>query len=851
MKRFDQQAIKERMLAGLRVNLDWSIISENSEVDALLSEIADSEAELARYIEYLFNETKWENALNQTSLTHLGSLIGRKANRNKSAIGFVIVSATDPNGVDRLANLGKYFFNIDTYSDYDDLEQNNNTTLIYKKALTPWMASKNYKVPKGSRVLTSSGIEFLTTKTVESRALNEPFSRITADSTKLSNFYVKGGWDGIKYLKIPVIQGKIKKVDFGKVTSARFESFKINSTKVENASNSISETYLKFIVTQSNGDVEEWAQVQNIYLADAYDKVFESYTSDDGKSTIFRVGNGITGALLPENSTLTIQYLESEGAAGNVEEKYSLVNLIFPENETIIDPRTNSISNFLSVTNITPIGGGCDAEDEDSYREDAPVSYLEHYALGTIKSYEEYIRKNSPTNLSHLRVYSENETNSVYTEDDSLIENVADSFKETLNKTCITAINSEGEALSDPDDELINPLVLSLQKQKATTDSFKYVAPNFLDFRVSTNITTVDNTISTSEITDTIKTLIGSKYSIDNTEFYNSIQKSEMIKLIKAMTFTKKVSLKLEAKATVSMDKDSLNLYTYKNSYGNTISAVAIPFKFSSIFGRNSYKQGFKNYLYNSKYLLRVDLAFKNDSSKIADNRTFFLLDKRNKTSEASNSTLEEAKSLYVSKPPLIISSIETPYGTLNMFDETKETFNDRCVRIAQFPYITDNITDEYWEQLESFNSSPSENRPYVVDTEGKNQSYLASAVTSSLAVVPEGGTGTYVYKKNSNYIDGLNIFFEENYEDYTSDSFSFGLIFLPLDYLGFTSSLSKLTTDTEKLILLSQLLSSYVNLSVTAEPLLEDIEPYNENDFLSIRDLDSDIIVSREIEVN
>ena len=42
----------------------------------------------------------------------------------------------------------------------------------------------------------------------------------------------------------------------------------------------------------------------------------------------------------------------------------------------MIDPRTNMESTFLSCLNTVPIMGGQDIENEDTYRENAPLSYL-------------------------------------------------------------------------------------------------------------------------------------------------------------------------------------------------------------------------------------------------------------------------------------------------------------------------------------------------------------------------------------------------------------------------------------------------------------------------------------------
>jgi hypothetical protein len=99
-------------------------------------------------------------------------------------------------------------------------------------------------------------------------------------------------------LKIPVIQGKQAFVNFGMATGARFESFKIESTTVEAAVNSISRDY--FIVKviprgKEEKDAEIWQEIANIYLAGPYDKVFETKLSNSGDGVLLKFGDDITG----------------------------------------------------------------------------------------------------------------------------------------------------------------------------------------------------------------------------------------------------------------------------------------------------------------------------------------------------------------------------------------------------------------------------------------------------------------------------------------------------------------------------------------------------------------------------
>jgi hypothetical protein len=39
----------------------------------------------------------------------------------------------------------------------------------------------------------------------------------------MADFIAAGGWNGIKYVKVPIIQGELKTIEFGYATGARFE----------------------------------------------------------------------------------------------------------------------------------------------------------------------------------------------------------------------------------------------------------------------------------------------------------------------------------------------------------------------------------------------------------------------------------------------------------------------------------------------------------------------------------------------------------------------------------------------------------------------------------------------------
>ena len=826
----------------MRINQNWANISDDGTISSVLDVASEGFAEGGRYIEYALNEKKWTHATNMSSLVAQGDLICRKKQLSRSSMGYVLVSHTDEDGSDRLANLGKYFFDVDDASNYDDLTKAQSSTMQEEKALVPWTSDDIYTVPKGTVFSTTSGISFISTSAVKSRTLKERWSDIQADKDKLTAFYKAGGWEGIKYLKVPVIQGILKTVNLGAVSSEKYETFKVGVANVENAVNTISSKYLRFMVTLSTGEIEDWAQVRKIDLAGPYDKVFEMVPQADD-TILLKVGNGTSGKLLPAGSTVALQYLETAGEAGNVPVKYQVSSMTFPAGYPMVDPRTNTSRAFLSCTNVTPILGGQSSEDEESYRQNAPRSYLTSYAIATANAYEEQIKRVSPISILKLKVFPANsaelESSSVSSDEDAQVLNEVSTIKNVLN---VTAISSTGQVIDNPQTAFINPILQAIGSIKGPNDSLAYAKPNLIKMAVNLKVKTDNLTVSDSEIGESVTDGITQKYGIYNTDFRSPLRSSVIISKAKSFDFSTSVDLLLEAIATTKYDEISLQVTS-----GNA-NVVAIPFSFDKVFAVDQNKRGFKNYKQSTPYLLKAQVSWKNDVTKVGKNRTLFLYDERNRM--PSPGTLESAKvdqSLSVYTSDVIINSADLGQSVF-FYDETKENFPERYVRVAQFPYISDITFDTFMVKAKSFANSPVEIRPYSVDSSGKNQVFLTENVATSLQVTTTGD-GTVCYKKDDRYIDFVDVIFKENYDNYTSTDYSTGFILLPLSYFEFDASLAVATSVAKKTELLRQLVKNFVNVKVYARPLVDDIEPENWVDFVSVDE--DDITVERENIVN
>ena len=863
-KRFTYDAIKSRLKERMVMNSDSATILDDGAFTNLMDVISEGLSEIARYVEYRSLENKWNTAQNMSSLQTMGNLIGRKRQRAKSAIGYVIVSHTDDEGVERLSNYGSTFFDLDETSDYDEMEKDESANYIKKSALVPWTNASVYEIPKGTIFTASNGTQFISTKTVKARILSNAWSSIKSNSTRLSEFYAAGGWDGIKYLKVPVIQGIQRQQTLGTTDGTRFQSFSFDSDGVENASNVISKNYFYVEVTAPNAtEAEKWAEIQKIRMAGPYDKVYEVKLSDDGTKVIVKFGDGTSGKIPTTGSTVVVHYLETKGESGNVEQKFQINTMSLPSGTKMIDPRDNIEKSFLSCMNVTSIMGGKDIEDEDSYKATAPLSYLLSSTTAVKKAYKEQIINKSPVSLSKLVCYPSSSFNAKQVDttlDEDIDEEVVNEVSVISNALNVSAIKSNGEMVTDEEsDDFIQTIIKSIGDLKGPNDSLSYVEPNFIKVAPSITINTYDRDTSESDIQTNIAAAISSEYSIFNTDFKIPLYTSKMSYLASLFSFTDSVDIMLEALADVEMGEDDIKVmqldYTTNENEDATLDMVAIPFKFDTVYAANQYELGFNNCSTSSPYVLKINMKFKNTTAGSANNRTFFLYDNR----ENTDSTLWEAVKSDLESPSfrkdtsaVLNDSLYNLGVKVEYFDETAETYDSRTVRVAQFPYISDVTNDTFMGKAKSFTTAPFENRPYEVDENGMNKEYSVSDVDYDDRIAFDGTPAkstdiTSCYKKNNDYFDFVNIIFNENYDDPDSTDFASGYFIIPIKYLGFTSMLTGLEFGSSYyLTLLSELLQNYVEIKVYARPKQSNIEPQESNSICFIDD--DDIKVERVI---
>jgi hypothetical protein len=787
-----------------------------------------------------------------TSLTHMGDLIGRKRNMAQSAIGYILITHSDPSGRNRLNGYGSIYFDIDQQSDWDDLVENDSASYVERNALTPWMSSVPYVIPRGTIFKSAKGIEFISLESMEIRQLTEPYSAIKASESKLYDFIKAGGWNGIKYLKVPVIQGTPSFIMLGIAKGSRFESFIIDSSTVEAGVNSISETYFNIFVTPTVGGIdirqESWEQIENIRLAGPYDKVYEVKYLSETNRVLIKFGDGITGQMLPPYSKITCEYLDTKGDAGNVKERFQINTMILPDGQSQVDPRTNRQEEFLSITNTIPIMGGKDIEDEADFKVNAPPSYLQSYTIATINAYREQIFKRTPVSLLHLKIFQSKiiEATSYGAGNGEYVSSIENSVLQEITKSknalVICAIKANGTKFDDPESELILPIIKSLSDKKSPNDTFQYLEPNFIQMRPNIIIGTRE-TIPETEVKDIVKPAILNEYSIFNTNFEKPYYSSKINDVASNFAFTEYVNSFVEAKANVDMQPVILSTSNAMPAElltdGETM--LAFKFNFDEIFAKNKETAGFKNFKSKAQYVIRADIQFKDDPTL---DKSFFLFDNRINTAETP--TLLDAEGLQINKDVKIPSVVKVTYpgfGDYLKYDEIDDLFYNRQTRTAQFPFIGKITSDNYCLRMKLFNVEPYEIRPFYVDEFGKKKQFKIETVPEDEQVsLTLTGTvsGNYCFRKNNQFYDNSKIIFFENYENPEDPQYATGYVVVPLariinpidaeilaQIIGVSDSLTELGNEIKKLI------TERITVNVWAQPIIQDYKTIYPNDII------------------
>lgn len=399
----------------------------------------------------------------------MARLVGKKLDRKHSAVGSIIVSHSDPEGVARYSFLGIDTFDIDAESNYDDLVLNSELVASnYLHALVPYTSPETYNIPFGAIFSTSDGITFVGAENKSIQTCTTDWSTVTTSAETLRSFRASDGWNNYKYVIVPVVQGTQKTVTLGVSDGKAAQTFLVSSLDIEAADNYYTKQFCYVEVTSPDGEVTKWSEISHLQLATNTEKVFEIDILDDLTGTQIKFGDSINGAIPSQNSVITLHYLETLGADGNITELYKFQNEIDGA-----ELPTNSGYKNLSVgcQNMWPIIGGKDLEKLAEYKVNAETAYAKNYQI--LHTYDELrnaINGISPIPLMKVKTSTYYETSQI------------NSTKVVLNKIGITGLSTAMKPLNSIETVLFESIInATLNKKVLSNKSIKYCAPNIVE----------------------------------------------------------------------------------------------------------------------------------------------------------------------------------------------------------------------------------------------------------------------------------------------------------------------------------------------------------------------------------
>lgn len=353
---FSFEASRERLVNSLRAKTSWAKFLPYSTNLRLVDAVAKEVDELARYDEYLTQETKWDLARNRSSIVAEAAVRGYRPHRKIGAIGTVWISSKEYTFAD-------YWNNYMYYSEDDYTRLSDQTLYIAKQDnlnveppnSTYWeqvSAVHQYVIgiPKYTQVQTQDEVVFTVTQSTE---------LLTSEN----------------YTSVPVVQGTPQTYK----TTAVGELFE----KITVIDDSIDDVYYEVFV---NGN--KYTEVEDVRTADSTDTVFQVRNKLDFTGIEIMFGNDITGRKLNSGDEVTIKYIRTLGELGEVLGQGAIDTVV----STLYDSKGNAIDTYCY--NEESLSGGKNYETVESIRANGKLSFQAGERVVSATDYEVYIQDN-------------------------------------------------------------------------------------------------------------------------------------------------------------------------------------------------------------------------------------------------------------------------------------------------------------------------------------------------------------------------------------------------------------------------------------------------------------------------
>lgn len=514
MKRGDPESIKGRWLGDLKQKPSYKNIQKDGAIEQFIEAGSEPISEAYRYGEMMLMEMKWDTSKNFSSIKHQARLVGKKLGRKHSAVGTIITShsdtPTDTNlGTARYENLGVSILDIDQESDYDNLVQDVSAPTIAKQALVPYWSSTPYSIPVGAVYTAKNGLSYVCAERKVIERWSSKWSTIRQNKDLLTEFRASGGWEGYKYLTVPIVQGQQKIAYLGESDNTASQSFVLSTLDIEAADSYYTKQFLYAEVETKDG-VEIWKEVYHLSTVGCTDRYFEVNILDDMSGTEIKFGDGINGAIPPDGAKITLHYLETAGAAGNVYDLYSFNSAI----DGVEIPDGLKVS--VGCQNMWAIIGGEDLETRAQFKRNAESAYAKNYEI--IHTYTEFGRQInliSPVPLLKSRVKSYLKATKV---------NNSTVYTPTIG---VTGLSGNLTKLNVTENAIFNKVINdAINNNIISNKEVCYVAPNILTLNSHVSIELKESVLSEedykSDMVNYLQEVVG-KYNLDNIEDYQQV----------------------------------------------------------------------------------------------------------------------------------------------------------------------------------------------------------------------------------------------------------------------------------------------------------------------------------------
>jgi len=479
MKSFGPIDIKNRLVQYLRNDSNWNGVLDDSVITSIFAAYGEETSGLVRYFEQLLKEAKWSLAQNTTSLLTQATRMGYYQRRWLSAQGTITISHNNA-----LLNAGI----TDIYSQND-----------FATKLNSSFGSSTFIIPKGTSFTNpATGYTYLSTTSVtyygpsDSNSPNAPL--------------------GSYFATVPVIEGTSASTTFTLV-GLPSESVTLPITNMENAGLPLSSQFFSVSATLPSSSASiSLTQYDDISLAPSNTYAFMCRvvtTGVDVGKIAFTFGNGSSGFQLPGSTRVTVSYLATHGAGGNITTNYVL------HGTKILNNTTFYYSNIpADITGTAGILGGLNSPTLSEIRSVAPTYYTTKSSIVSTSEYKNFIS---------LIIGS---VQSIIVYNGSTFDSASGTLLPTINYSYVNTLGKYDLSV----DALVQSSLIGLNNPQ---DLVRITSPNFIRMRINVSCvapTTQNGSapINNAQLKASITNNINSSYGTATQSFNKSIDFSNV-----------------------------------------------------------------------------------------------------------------------------------------------------------------------------------------------------------------------------------------------------------------------------------------------------------------------------------